>query len=176
MKFLRSIRWLLLIAILIITLDQITKGLLRNYVPLGEIWSPWEWLTPYARLVHWTNTGVAFGLFQGKNWLFIILAIIVSGGIVYYYPSIPKVDWLIRLALSMQLGGAVGNLIDRIFIGHVTDFISVGNFAVFNVADASITVGVVVLLIGVWVQESREKKLKASQATQSEEPTEGIKS
>jgi signal peptidase II len=60
----------------------------------------------------------------------------------------------------MQLAGALGNLIDRMTIGHVTDFVSVGNFPVFNVADASITVGVGVLLIGMWVQEKREKKTR----------------
>jgi signal peptidase II len=58
----------------------------------------------------------------------------------------------------MQLGGAVGNLIDRVTQGYVTDFVSVGNFAVFNVADSCITVGVGVLILGVWLQERRKKK------------------
>ncbi len=60
----------------------------------------------------------------------------------------------------MQFGGAVGNLIDRFTIGHVTDFVSLGNFAVFNVADASVTLGVGVMILGLWVQENKEKKLK----------------
>jgi signal peptidase II len=62
------------------------------------------------------------------------------------------------IALSMQLGGAVGNLIDRLTIGHVTDFISVGNFAVFNVADASVTIGVGIMILGLWVQENKQRK------------------
>ncbi len=73
-------------------------------------------------------------------------------------------DWILRVALSMQLAGAVGNLIDRIVYGFVTDFISVGTFAVFNVADSSITVGVAVLLLGVWLQEQRQKKTSVGQA------------
>ena len=68
----------------------------------------------------------------------------------------------------MQLAGAVGNLIDRIIFGQVTDFISVGTFAVWNVADASITVGVAILLIGMWVQEKREKKAKALRLFEAE--------
>jgi signal peptidase II len=73
----------------------------------------------------------------------------------------------------MQLAGALGNLIDRVIFGRVTDFISVGTFAVWNVADASITVGVAVLLIGMWVQEHREKKNK-NQAITSIEKEQGI--
>jgi signal peptidase II len=62
--------------------------------------------------------------------------------------------------MSLQLSGAIGNLIDRLTIGHVTDFVSIGNFAVWNIADASITIGVVVLILGVWITEIQEKKKK----------------
>ncbi len=157
-KFIRNIGWLVLVAAIIIVIDQYTKWLVRVNLALGESWSPWEWLAPYARIVYWKNTGVAFGLLQGMNLVFIILASIVSLGIIYYYPTVSKRDWLIRLALMLELGGALGNLIDRITIGYVVDFVSVGNFPVFNVADSCITVGVFILLIGVWAQERREKK------------------
>jgi signal peptidase II len=60
--------------------------------------------------------------------------------------------------MGLQLGGAAGNLIDRLLMHKVTDFISIGNFPVFNIADSSISVGVVVLLLGVWVKERLEKK------------------
>jgi signal peptidase II len=143
---------------LIITLDQVTKTLVRTNLPLQGVWSPWPWLMPYARIVHWYNTGVAFGMFQGMNTVFMILAIIVSIAILYYYPRVPSKDWALRLAMVMQLAGAVGNLIDRVRFGHVTDFISVGNFAVFNVADASISVGVAILVLVVWIQDMKKKK------------------
>jgi len=126
---------------------------------MGEIWSPWEWLTPYARIVHWYNTGVAFGLFQGRAIIFTILAIIVSGLIIYYYPQVPKEDWYLRIALGLQMGGSLGNLVDRLFHnGQVTDFLSVGNFPVFNVADSSITIGCFILIIGIWLEERKAKK------------------
>jgi len=157
-----------IIAGLLITLDQLTKYIIRTNLEFGQIWMPWKWLEPYARIIHINNTGAAFGLFKGANSIFMVLAVIVAGAIIYYFPSISRKDWLIRVALSMQLAGAVGNLIDRIIFGQVTDFISVGTFPVWNVADASITVGVAILLIGMWVQEKREKKAKAIRLFEAE--------
>ena len=121
---------------------------------------PLEWLAPFARFVHWKNTGAAFGLFQSASTILAIMAIVIAIAIIFYFPQIPSKDTLSRIALAMQLGGAVGNLIDRLTIGHVTDFISVGNFPVFNVADSSITIGVVVLLLGFWLQDRKEKQAK----------------
>lgn len=152
-----------LIAIVIILLDQWTKGLVRANIPQGATWLPESllWLSPYARIVHWYNTGAAFGMFKDASMILTVLAFIVIGAILFYYPQVSQDDWSLRLALSMQLGGAIGNLIDRLTIGHVTDFISVGTFPVFNIADASISVGAVVLFLGVWLQERAEKKKEA---------------
>jgi signal peptidase II len=66
--------------------------------------------------------------------------------------------------MGLQLGGAAGNLIDRLLVGRVTDFISIGTFPLFNIADSSISVGVAVLLLGVWVKERNEKKKAAAQS------------
>src|SRR5215216_3326907 len=152
-----------MIAIVIVGLDQWTKAMVRGNIPAGGSWLPesWQWLSPYARIVHWYNTGAAFGMFKDASMVFTVLAFIVIGAILFYYPKVERDDWSLRLALSMQLGGALGNLIDRLTIGHVTDFISVGNFPVFNIADASISVGAVVLFLGVWLQERAEKKREA---------------
>jgi len=150
------------IAGVIILFDQWTKALVRTNLSMGESWVPWEWLMPYARIVHWTNTGVAFGMFQGFGKVFAILALIVIAIIIYYYPRVPSEEWPLRVAMGMQLGGATGNLIDRLVNNwEVTDFVSVGNFAVFNIADASISVGVAVLLIGMWWKERLDAKQKA---------------
>lgn len=160
-EFLRKTYRLIIVAVVIVLLDQYTKWLVISNIPYGGYWSPWEWLTPIARIVHWSNTGVAFGMLQGMNPVFIVLAFIVAGMIIFYYTKLEKEDWLLKLALMLELGGAAGNLVDRIRFGHVVDFISVGNFPVFNVADSCITVGVFILLMGVWVQEKREKARKA---------------
>jgi signal peptidase II len=159
--------WLLILVTgSILILDQISKAYIRaTFIQGVDMWAPWPWLLPYARIIHITNTGVAFGMFQGMSTVFGLLAAIVSIAIIYYYPRVPKEDWLLRLAMALQLAGALGNLIDRIFNdGHVTDFISVGNFAVFNVADASITIGVGLLILALWLQEDREKKEKQETA------------
>ena len=164
---------ILLIAIVIVALDQWTKGLVRTNIPQGGTWLPesWAWLSPYARIVHWYNTGAAFGMFKDASMVLTVLAFIVIGAILFYYPQVSQDDWSLRLALSMQLGGAVGNLIDRLTQqGRVTDFISVGTFPVFNVADSSITIGVCVLILGVWLQEQREKKRQLSVSASEPEP------
>ena len=161
---------IVLIALLIVGLDQWTKWLVRVNIPAGGTWLPesLEWLSPYARIVHWYNTGAAFGLFKEGGMVFTVLAFLVIGAILYYYPQVERGDWPLRLAMSMQLGGAIGNLIDRLTIGHVTDFISVGTFPVFNIADASISLGCVVLLLGVWWNERVQKKSAANVEVTSE--------
>ena len=174
-KALKSYSVLIPTAGVIIALDQWTKSIVRQNLNLGEMWMPLEWLSPYARIVHWYNTGVAFGMFQDKNFLFSILALAISVFLIIFYPKLTEDDWFLRIALGMQLGGSlgnlidrlgmnqgwsVGNLIDRIRIGHVTDFISIGNFPVFNIADASISVGVAVMIVGLWLEDRKEKQKK----------------
>ncbi len=160
---LRYIFYILIVPGIIVAIDQFTKSIIRQNLALGESWMPLEWLAPYARVLHWYNTGVAFGLFQGGGIIFILLPIVIVVGILVYFPRIPDDDWTLRLALSLQLGGALGNLVDRLTIGHVTDFISVGQFPVFNIADSAITIGVIVLILGVWIQEKREKAARENQ-------------
>jgi signal peptidase II len=156
-KYFLEIGPLLSVAGVIIIADQLTKALVRANLDFSEMWAPWPWLMPFARIVNWRNTGAAFGMFQELGGVFTVLAILVALAILYYYPQVPRQDWVLRLAMSMQLGGAIGNLIDRLTQGYVTDFISVGNFAVFNIADASISTGVAVLLAGMWVKERQER-------------------
>jgi signal peptidase II len=159
---------LALVVAVIVSLDQWTKGLVRAHIPYAGSWLPdgWDWLSPYARIVHWYNSGAAFGMFQDFGGVFAILAVIVVIAIIYYFPRVEEEDWPLRLAMGMQLAGALGNLIDRLTLeGKVTDFISVWTFPVFNVADASITMGVVVLVLGVWWKERHDKKMAAQAAS-----------
>lgn len=162
-KLFRTYGLLFLLAGLVIALDQITKIYIRaNFIEGGyDMWAPWDWMLPYARILYVTNTGVAFGMFRGMWSVFTVLAILVIIGIIYYYPRVSREDLTLRLAMGFQLGGATGNLIDRITQnGQVTDFISVGDFPVFNIADSSITIGVAIMLLGVWLQERRDKRAR----------------
>ncbi len=170
-KFLSTYWFLFLIAGIIIVSDQITKQIVRTNLEIGQTWMPLEWLAPYARFINWHNTGVAFGMFQGMGWVFAILAAIVSVGLIIYYPRLHQGSWLIRLAMGLMLGGAVGNLIDRIYQGFVTDFISLGSFAVFNIADSGITVGTIILVLGMYLLERKQKAAEEAEksANQSED-------
>lgn len=166
-KYIGDYVTLLGIAGVIVALDQWTKYLVRTLIPFGKSWSPWPWLEPYVRLVHWQNTGAAFGMFQGFGMVFTVLAFLVAIAILYYYPRVPRSEWALRVAMVMQMGGAVGNLIDRLTQGTVTDFISVGTFAVFNLADASISVGTAILILAVWISERKQKKLAETSQEQT---------
>ena len=165
---------LILVAVIIVTSDQLAKVWVRAHVALGGDWLPSQlaWLMPYARIRFWYNSGAAFGIFANGNLVFMVLAIIVAGAILYYFPRVARKDWWLRLALMLQFSGAVGNLTDRIQFGHVTDFISVGNFAIFNIADASISVGVVVLILGVWITDMADKRRAAAQKAAAPVPDE----
>lgn len=168
-KYLSMYAKLLGIAGVVVALDMWTKWLVRENIPFATQWLPdnLHWLMPYARIVHWHNTGAAFGMFQGGAAVFTVLAFVVIGAILYYYPQIESEGWIFQLALSLQLSGALGNLISRLTQeGKVTDFISVGSFPVFNVADSAITVGTAILILGVWLNERAEKRARAESEAQ----------
>lgn len=167
---LRSYLSLVLISGTIIVLDQLTKNWVRMNLAYGQTWMPWEELAPYARIVHWQNTGAAFGMFQNAGGIFAVLAILVAGMIVYYFPRLEPGDWAVRLAMSLQLGGALGNLIDRLQHGHVTDFISISSFPVWNIADASITCGVVVLVLDLLFNRERREQAHGAPAKGDDKP------
>jgi len=171
LKLLRRYIGLFIGAGVIVALDQWTKHLVRTHIPLGTAWLPagWENLETYARVVHWYNTGAAFGMFQDGALVFTILAFVVSIAILWFYAQPEASEWYLSIPLTMQLGGAIGNLIDRLlFEGRVTDMISIGNFAVFNIADASISVGTAIMLLGIWMMEQKEK---AAQETEERKQT-----
>ena len=174
-KYIQDYAMLFTIAGILVFLDQWTKTLVRTYVPVGTVYRPDLWISQYARILNWKNTGAAFGLFQNMSDVFTVLSFIVSGVILYYFPQVPRREWYLRLAMCLQLGGAVGNLIDRLARGHVTDFISVGNFPVFNVADSCISVGVAVLVIGMWWQDRKRKPSEGSPGAEETPPAQESK-
>lgn len=166
-------KWLFLfsVALIIAVLDQVTKALVATYLEPFESFAPIEALAPYFNIVHVTNTGAAFGILQGGNTLFSIVALVVVGIILYFYRQLTSESWLVRLALGMQLGGAVGNLIDRVRLGYVVDFLDfrlpgVLNFPVFNVADSGVVLGVGLLLLLLWFDDRRGKRLLAAEAAE----------
>jgi signal peptidase II len=132
-----------LIALGVVVLDQITKGIVRNALDLYEAWPEPDM---FVNIVYFTNSGAAFGILQGQTLFLIGTSLVGLAAIVLYYLFPPMEHGLLRVALGLQLGGAIGNLIDRIRFGEVTDFINFRFWPAFNVADASISIGVVTIL------------------------------
>ena len=153
------------VAALVIFLDQLTKWLVRSHLGLYEAW-PSTGST--ISIVHVVNSGAAFGILQGQTPFLIVTSLLGLGAILLYYVYPPMDHGIIRLALGMQLGGAIGNLLDRLRVGEVTDFIHVGSFPTFNVADASITTSIVVVLLFFALQEA--EPAKKPQAALAEPP------
>ncbi len=128
----------------VVVLDQITKRLAEYYLlqrPDHSISIAGELL----RLTYVSNRGAAFGILQNQSILFVIVGIAVIGAILVSYRYFPKMSLLLNIALGLQLGGAIGNLMDRVRLGYVVDFVDVAIWPVFNVADSAIVLGVGVL-------------------------------
>jgi signal peptidase II len=143
------------VAALVVALDQVTKYLVRTNLSLGESF-PEE---GPVRITYVTNTGAAFGILQGQTLFLMVTTFFGLAAILLYYLYPPMEHGILRLALGLQLGGAVGNLADRVRLeGKVTDFIDVGPWPNFNVADSSIVVGVAVIICFFLLTEGRQRR------------------
>jgi signal peptidase II len=141
------------VAIIVLASDQLTKRWVSTGLPEGGWWSPFPGLWRVFRITHITNSGAAFGMFPDQGNFFIIVAVLVVLAIVLYYRYLPTGQWLVRLSLGLQLGGAMGNLLDRIRSGYVVDFVDIGFWPIFNVADVSIVTGVTILAYCLWRED-----------------------
>jgi signal peptidase II len=149
-------RWYLL-AFAVVVLDQLTKGLAEHYLQYG---APVP-LTPWFNLTLQYNSGAAFSFLSDaggwQRYFFSIVAAVISLVLVVWLYRLPRGQHLLALALALILGGAIGNLWDRLVLGHVIDFISVHYggyyFPAFNLADSAITVGAVCMILdSFWVR------------------------
>ncbi len=137
---------------LVLAVDQISKRLITVYLQVGQSWDVAPWLAPLFRITYVTNTGAAFGLFPGLGGFFMVVAVVVVVAIIVYYLYLPDGQIVVRAALGLQLGGAIGNLTDRLHRGFVVDFIDLNfwpmhNWPVFNMADSAIVAGVTILFV-----------------------------
>jgi signal peptidase II len=146
-----ALSWLLL-SIAIIVADQITKVIVLGHLQLHET------IPVIDGLLNWTlayNEGAAFSFLADaggwQRWFFTGLAVVVSAVLVVWLARTPRTDWRTALPLALVIGGAIGNVIDRIRFGHVVDFIDVywngAHFPAFNIADSAISVGAVILIV-----------------------------
>src|SRR5882762_8618232 len=144
------------IAVLVFALDRITKLWVEQNIPLYEARPI---VGEYVRIVHTQNTGAAFGLLPERTTLLSVLSVLAVLAIIYYYRQFANSSPLVSATLGMQLGGAFGNLLDRVTQGYVVDFVDVGigdiRFWAFNVADSSIVVGIILVTAALWYEEHR---------------------
>ena len=154
--------WLLwLLAAVILLLDQSTKSLIVAWLDWGESW-PAE---GFLRITHARNTGTAFSLFQGHSNILSIVAIFAVAVLLWVYATTGAKSFMLRVALGLQLGGALGNLLDRLQQGYVTDFLDVGAWPIFNVADSAISVGMVLMVWYFFTTRDEETRIIASDAS-----------
>ena len=148
---------LFLTALLVVAADQLSKTWVRSH-PEGQL----IYEMGFFQVTHVSNTGAAFGLFQGQSLALTIVAIVGIAAILFYalfaYRHFTFVDSMLsRIALGLILGGTVGNLVDRLRFGCVTDFIDVGIWPAFNIADSAVVVGVIIFAYSVLRSARTEK-------------------
>lgn len=141
-------------AAMVVLLDQLSKGWIERNLPLHQSLTPVASLSDYFSITHFTNTGAAFGLLRDQNILFVAIGLVVLASAIIYARYLPHDRLLVQIALGLQLGGALGNMIDRVRQGHVTDFLYFHNLPLinrpwpaFNVADMAIVCGVILLAL-----------------------------
>ncbi|OEX92842.1 signal peptidase II [Corynebacterium sp. Marseille-P4321] len=147
------------VMLIVAALDQAVKQLMVTWLEPGQaVPVIGDWFRFYLLF----NPGAAFSMGQNSTWLFTTIQLVFVIGALWFGP---RMDTRFEaLGLALIAGGALGNLIDRLFrdpgfwFGHVVDYISVGNFAVFNLADAAITVGVVVFVIATFIGEGARER------------------
>ena len=152
-----SLGWWYLIALIVLVLDQLTKTWVIAEFYLGQR----EIITSFFNLVHVHNYGAAFSFLSDaggwQRWFFAALSAVVSAVIVVWISRLPKTRWIEGLALALILGGALGNLYDRLVLGYVVDFLdfhwSGSHFPAFNVADSGITTGAVFLILDMFITD-----------------------
>ena len=168
-------KWLLLLVVtaIVIAADQISKALVVANLSLYEEWAPIPALRSFFTITYVQNTGAAFGILPDGGAFFVIVALIVIGIILYFYRQLPDSLPLIRVALGLQLGGALGNLLDRVRLGYVVDFFDFKFWPVFNIADSCVVVGAIALVLLMWWDErrtARAEALKAETDAQNDPP------
>jgi signal peptidase II len=129
-------------------------------IPLHGSWSFFPGLAKIFQLTFITNTGAAFGMFPQLGGAFMVIAIVVIASIVMFYRHLPTENIWVRVSLGLQLGGALGNLLDRITRGYVVDFVDIGFWPIFNVADLSIVLGVTLLAYHLWNEENSLERVE----------------
>lgn len=150
-----------ILAIIVILVDQWTKWIVDKKM---EVYESIPIIENFFYLTSHRNKGAAWGILQGHMTFFYIITVVVIVGIIYYMQKHAKDNRLLAISLSLLLGGAIGNFIDRLVRKEVVDFLDFiiinYDFPIFNVADSALTIGVILILIVTFLDERKAKKGK----------------
>ncbi|MCO4482623.1 signal peptidase II [Streptococcus infantarius] len=141
-----------LAAVMLILLDQLSKQWIVNHIPLNAIR---KCVPGIFSLTYLRNYGAAFSILQNQQWFFTVITLTVVGAACYYFIKNINGNFWFLFGLLLIISGGIGNFIDRLRLGYVVDMVHLDfmNFAIFNVADSYLTVGVVILFIALWKEE-----------------------
>ena len=141
-----------LAAVVLIALDQMSKLWIVNHIPLNTIH---KFLPGIFSLTYLRNYGAAFSILQNQQWFFTVITFAVVGAACYYFIKNLQGNFWLLFGLLLIISGGLGNFIDRVRLGYVVDMVHLDfmNFAIFNVADSYLTVGVIILFITLWKEE-----------------------
>ena len=141
-----------LAAVVLILLDQLSKQWIVNHIPLNAIR---KCVSGIFSLTYLRNYGAAFSILQNQQWFFTVITLAVVGAACYYFIKNINGNFWFLFGLLLIISGGIGNFIDRLRLGYVVDMVHLDfmNFAIFNVADSYLTVGVVILFIALWKEE-----------------------
>lgn len=145
-------RLFVLSLILLVALDQLSKFWIVSHIALGEVKS---FIPGIVSLTYLQNNGAAFSILQDQHWFFVVITVLVIGYAIYYLATHPHLNIWKQLALLLIISGGIGNFIDRLRLAYVIDMVHLDfvDFAIFNVADSYLTVGVILLVICLWKEE-----------------------
>ncbi|WP_217585671.1 signal peptidase II [Lentibacillus saliphilus] len=151
--------WYYLLAIIMVGFDQLTKWIIVKEM---ELYEQITVIDQFFFITSHRNKGAAWGILEGQMWFFYIITAIVIVAIVYYMQKYGRDSKLLSVALSLILGGAIGNFIDRLFRKEVVDFLDFiifnYDYPIFNVADSSLVVGVILVIIATFIDEKKKGK------------------
>ncbi|HET8523046.1 MAG TPA: signal peptidase II [Thermomicrobiales bacterium] len=154
----RSLGLPLLIVAAILIADQSAKWLVTRALGPEQLTHRHELLGSVLAIDYVENTGAAFGVLQGQTGVLTAVALFVLIGLIVSYRRVPDPSFFLTVGLGLLLGGALGNLLDRVRLGYVVDFVAVGIWPKFNVADSAITIGVLLLAVQFWRGETMREE------------------
>ena len=178
-KFFKTYFVAIMVAIFVFVFDMLTKYLLIGSL-IPNVGDSASFIEGFINFVHVQNFGASWGIFGGQTWLLIVISLVVTAVLLWFYikkiknsNSVKGMQILLSVTIGFIVGGCLGNLYDRLVFGYVRDFINFQfiNFPVFNIADSAITIGVVLFIVYFIIEFVRESKLEKAKKEDMKQPS-----